>query len=63
MEELERLKSIVRDLREKLWFRDGYHAAQDRVWEDEEHEARREERNRKAKAEWDAETERLCATK
>lgn len=53
------LAGIIRELREKLWFRTGYSAAHEREWEDEDREASREAGNRERKAVWDAETERL----
>jgi hypothetical protein len=57
-----KLCDIIRSLREKSWFRHGKSYAQERVWEDDEQEARREARNREAKARWDLETESLISS-
>jgi hypothetical protein len=57
------LRSVIRQLREKMWWKVGYHRSHERQWESEEDEERRESQNRREKQEWDIETERLCSGK
>ena len=71
MTELERLRAVIRELREVLWleggyfdkggtYHPGYSPAHEREWESEQDCASREARNAEARERWDAETNQMC---
>lgn len=58
--EVERLRKVVREMRERQFYTEIKRYAHEREWEYEEAREVREEWNRKRKAEWDEETERIA---
>jgi hypothetical protein len=60
-QEIERLRSVIRKLREEEWRGYGRHEAHEREWETEEQESEREKRNRDRKQEWDVVTEEMIS--
>lgn len=57
--EADRLAGIVFDLRRELFMGTEYRRAQERVWEEEDEEARRNKRNEEALMRWDLKTRRM----
>jgi len=53
------LKNLIRELRDKLYWKTQHSFAHERVWETEEEEESREERNKDCRNAWDEGTEAL----